>query len=713
MLTKLFPFINWFEDYSSRKFKLDIIAGLTVALVLIPQSMAYAQLAGLPAYYGLYAAFLPPMIASLFGSSRQLATGPVAIVSIMTATTLEPLATAGSQEFIEYAILLALTVGVFQFLMGVVRLGLLVELLSHPVIGGFTVAAAIIIATSQLSKLFGVYVDKAPHKYQEIFNVILAATEYTHWPTLLIGLLAIAIQIGLKRFDPRIPNVLVAVFITVILSWTLDFENNDRVSIVDIKNPIVQRHIRDFNAIFKKKELLSQRRAATNREIISLKKSKPDSVKLLTLRHQIDLLNFESEQVKTQLHFNRKKIRSFLFLRAQNQDGRSLFYLENLIPKGTETGNHQWRINIGNKQLSENRFLMTGGGAVVGKIPEGLPGLAIPKLDLGTILRLLPYAVIISLLGFMEAIAIAKAMAAKTGQKIDINQELRGQGLANIIGALGQSYPVSGSFSRSSVNLQNGGVSGLSNVISALIVVIVLLFFTPLLYFLPQSVLASVIILAVFGLIRFEPFIHAWRVSRTDGVISVITFIGTLYFAPNLEEGILIGVVLTLAAFLYKSMRPSVVTLSLSNDNLLRNAKEHALKECKSISVIRFDGRLFFTNASYLDEMISKIKSEKKGLKHILLIGNSINDLDASGEEMLANIIDKARNENCGFSLCGLKENVKAALKRSHLLEKIGEEHIYSRARDAIEAIFLQTHENTREARQACPLMSYVPDEDY
>jgi len=712
MLSKLFPFIKWFEAYSLREFKLDIVAGLTVALVLIPQSMAYAQLAGLPAYYGLYASFLPPIIAALFGSSRQLATGPVAIVSIMTAATLEPLATAGSEEFIAYAILLALTVGIFQFLMGVLRLGLLVELLSHPVIGGFTVAAAIIIGTSQLSKLFGVYVDKTPHKYEEIFNVILAAIEYTHWPTLLIGLSAIIIQIGLKRYDPRIPNVLVAVFIATFLSWFLNFENNIQVSISNIKTPMVQRSIRDFNSVLNKMDGLSQQRTIQNKKISTLIKSNPNSVQLLELKHQVDLLNFKTNELKQQAHFNRKKLRSFMFSRVVNSDGNELFYLQNSVPKGSKTDNNDWRINVGNKQLSENSLLITGGGAVVGKIPEGLPALVVPKIELVTILRLLPYAVIISLLGFMEAIAIAKAMAAKTGQKIDTNQELRGQGLANIIGALGQSYPVSGSFSRSSVNLQNGGVSGLSNVISGLMVVIVLLFFTPLLYHLPQSVLASVIMLAVIGLIRFEPFIHAWRVSRTDGVISVITFVGTLYFAPNLEEGIGIGVILTIMAFLYKSMRPKVVTLSLNKEKILRNAKESGLKECKYISVIRFDGRLFFTNASHLDEMITKIKSEKPDLKHILIVGDGINDLDASGEEVLAHIVDKTRNEKCGFSLCGLKGNVEAALKRSHLLDKIGEENIYSRARDAIEDIFRQTHDNSPETTLLCPLMTYIPEEN-
>jgi MFS superfamily sulfate permease-like transporter len=212
MITRLFPFLAWYKDLNPSIIRVDCIGGFTVALVLIPQSMSYAQLAGLPPYYGLYASFLPPMIAALFGSSRQLATGPVAVVSLMTAASLEPLATAGSAAFIGYAILLALLVGIFQFLLGVLRLGLVVNFISHPVVNGFTNAGALIIASSQLSKMFGVYVDNsAEHYYETIFRVVDAAMSYIHWPTLLLGALAFAIMYGLKRLDPRIPNVLVAV----------------------------------------------------------------------------------------------------------------------------------------------------------------------------------------------------------------------------------------------------------------------------------------------------------------------------------------------------------------------------------------------------------------------------------------------------------------------------------------------------------------------
>ena len=201
MIYKIFPFLLWFKGYNGSKFQIDLMAGITVAMVLIPQSMAYAQLAGLPAYYGLYAAFLPPMVAALFGSSRQLATGPVAVVSLMSAASLEPLATAGGPQFIAYSIVLALTVGVFQLTLGVLRLGMVVNFLSHPVINGFTNAAAIIIASSQFSKFFGVYVDKAPHHYETMMRVATAAMDYTHIPTLCFAVGATTLMAVLKKYE--------------------------------------------------------------------------------------------------------------------------------------------------------------------------------------------------------------------------------------------------------------------------------------------------------------------------------------------------------------------------------------------------------------------------------------------------------------------------------------------------------------------------------
>ena len=245
MLNRVFPFLEWFKDYKLTDLKVDIISGLTVALVLIPQSMAYAQLAGLPPYYGLYASFLPPMIAALFGSSRQLATGPVAIVSLMTSASLEPLATAGSEGYIAYAIMLALMVGLFQLSLGVFRLGVVINFLSHPVVNGFTNAGAIIIASSQLSKIFGVYVDSVEHQYETVMRVIQAATHYIHWPTFFMGVFAFAIMYGLRWISPKIPNVLVAVTITTLISWSIGFENNVSVNMLTIESSETQKLIKE------------------------------------------------------------------------------------------------------------------------------------------------------------------------------------------------------------------------------------------------------------------------------------------------------------------------------------------------------------------------------------------------------------------------------------------------------------------------------------
>lgn len=210
-----------------------------------------------------------------------------------------------------------------------------------------------------------------------------------------------------------------------------------------------------------------------------------------------------------------------------------------------------------------------------------------------TFMKLLPTAIIISLLGFMEAIAIAKAMAAQTGQKLDANQELIGQGLGNIVGSFGGSYAVSGSFSRSAVNLQAGAVSGVSSVVTSLVVVLTLYFFTPLLYHLPQATLAAVIMMAVIGLINTKGFSHAWKAQWYDGAISILSFMVTLYFAPHLDKGIMVGVALSMAVFLYKSMRPVVASLSMNEENVLKSAEHYRLKGCRHISVVRFDGALF------------------------------------------------------------------------------------------------------------------------
>ncbi|MDO8948785.1 MAG: SulP family inorganic anion transporter [Desulfocapsaceae bacterium] len=714
MLTKIFPFLAWFQDYSGGKFKLDFVAGITVALVLIPQSMAYAQLAGLPAYYGLYAAFLPPMIAALFGSSRQLGTGPVAVVSLMSAASLAPLASAGSPEFIAYSIALALVVGIFQFSLGVLRLGMVVNFLSHPVINGFTNAAAIIIASSQFSKFFGVYTDSGHHHYQSMILVFQAAMDYTHIPTLLYGIGAVAIMVVVRRINPRIPNVLIAVVITTLLSYFTHFNNDASVPAESIHIDGIEKTMTGFNQAIMAIKEKSDERTQMGKEVDTLQAehgSHAAAIELIKAKNEVDILTAEIEEAQTHAKDFRYELRHMKF-EAVKEGEKSTFYPKGQVPAGLQGDGATWRIKVKNSALDSKKITMMGGGAIVGEIPEGLPKFSIPALTGKSFFKLLPTAIIISLLGFMEAIAIAKAMAAKTGQKLDPNQELIGQGLANMLGSISSSYSVSGSFSRSAVNLQAGAVSGISSVVTSLMVVATLLFFTPLLYHLPQATLAAVIMMAVIGLLNIKGFAHAWKAQWYDGAISILAFFVTLYFAPHLDKGIMVGVALSMAVFLYKSMRPVVASLSMNEDHVLTSAEHYRLKGCRHISVVRFDGALFFANASYLDEQVMKFRSEQPDLRYVLLDAKGINDMDASGEEALAMLVARLRAAKLGFAMCGIKGQVIVVMERTGLYNKIGKNFIFPDTETAIKSIYKEIHSNTEQPLTNCgdcPLTKYIP----
>jgi MFS superfamily sulfate permease-like transporter len=706
IIQRLLPFTGWIGQSKADTIKVDAMAGLTVALVLIPQSMAYAQLAGLPAYYGLYASFLPPMIAALFGSSSQLATGPVAVVSLLTAVALEPLAQAGTQGYIGYAILLATIVGLFQFLLGIFRLGMLVNFLSHPVINGFSNAAAIIIASSQLAKLFGVEVDKAAHHYETVANVIEAAIHYLHWPTLLMGLAAFAIMYVIRILYPHSPNVLVAVLVTTLIAWLTGFERKVEVPISAIAVPPLNGLVEQYNtALDNQNNLIAERSRALQEQ--NQTDDKQDRLVAMKSEHQGQLLTLKIERLELEALKLRKKIRQLLLEGvAYSPDGSSGFYVKGRLPQGAKSDGRIWRISVGRRLIEPHAVGLTAGGKVVGSVPKGLPSFQLPVWDLNAIGHLLIFAVIISLIGFMEAISVARVAAAQTGQRIDPNQELVGQGLANILGAFTNSYPVSGSFSRTAVNLKAGAFTGLSSVVTSLVVIVVLLFFTPILYHLPQSVLAAIIMMAVMGLINIKGFLHAWRAQWYDGAISVITFICTLAFAPHLERGIFVGVALSLAVFLYKSMRPTVVDLSLGVDRELHDAVAFGLEQCRYIDVIRFDGPLFFANASYMEDQIRERRKSKKRLKHIIMVANGINDIDASGQEALSFVVDRVRRAGMDLSMSGVNETVMAALKRTHLASKIGEKNFYPNMKSAVNAIHASTHQGGKEKN--CPLRTVV-----
>ena len=702
ILARIFPFIGWLKTYNYSYLRADFISGLTVALVLIPQSMAYAQLAGLPPYYGLYAAFLPPMIAALFGSSHQLATGPVAIVSLMTATALEPLAAAGSEGFIAYAIMLALLVGIFQFALGLLKLGLVVNFLSHPVVNGFTNAAALIIATSQLSKIFGVDVDSAAHHYETVYDVVKAAISFTHWPTLALAVFAFIIMIGLKRLNPRIPGVLVAVALTTIISWAIGYEKNLAVPLGRIEDDEARELIRQYNLYLEDVEIIAEERVRLRSKLNEeTEKNGSHSIEAVRIEQQIALLSLENEALKERLAEDRDALRNMRF-ESVPVEGEGQRFIRKGSSGESAGGAGNWRLKIGNKKLNEESILLMGGGAVVGTIPRGFPSIKTPKFNMADFFSLFPMAVIISLLGFMEAISIAKAMAAKTGQRLDPNRELIGQGLANIVGSFGRSYAVSGSFSRSAVNLQAGARTGLSSVFSSCVVAITLILFTPLLYHLPQAVLAAIIMMAVIGLVNVRGFVHAWKAQRYDGAVGIISFVCTLAFAPHLDRGILIGILLSLCLYLLRVMQPKIAMLSLHPDGTFRDAERHRLKRCRHIAVIRYHGSIFFTNVKYLEEKIMERVEHLPHLKHILVVGNGINELDASGEEMLSLLVDRLRNSGYDISFSGLNDSVLDVMRRTYLYEKIGEDHLYRNATRAIDGIFEKAHKDSIE--DVCPL---------
>jgi len=704
-LARYLPFLAWWGELRSGKvLRTDLIAGITVALVLVPQSMAYAQLAGLPAYYGLYAAFLPPMVAALFGSSRQLATGPVAVVSLLTAAALEPIAASGSPGYVAYAITLSLLVGLFQLGLGLLRLGVVVNFLSHPVIIGFTNAAAIIIATSQLDKIFGVRTDKAEHHYETVWNTITAVSTQIHWPTFFIAAGAFAIMIVLRRIDPRIPNVLIAVAVSTALSWIIRFEHVDTVELAQIESEAVQVVVRDQIAL--KHEIPDLDKAITDAEKVhreTLKQFGTDDSRTLLAQHMFDTLKLKRERRTKTVKADIEEIKKTRFDHVPGPDGATgKFYLHRHIPEGAESDGRLWRI----RSVDGEKLVMNGGGNVVGHIPGGLPSLALPRLDVGVVLQLLSGAITISLIGFMEAISIAKAMATRTRQKLDANQELVGQGLANIIGSLSLSYPTSGSFSRSAVNISAGAITGFSSVVTSVIVVVTLLWLTPLLYHLPQATLAAVIMMAVVGLINVKAVKHAWQVNKQDGIVAVVSFVLTLAFAPHLDKGILIGAGLALVMYLYRTMQPRIAVLSRHADGTLRDAEVFGLKSCENIAVIRFDGSLYFANTSYFEDKVQERIAAKPDLKYVIVMGEGINQIDATGEEMLSHLAERLDKAGIQLLFTGLKKQVMDVFLCAGLYERLGPQRFFRTEDQALDHVW-RTLGNNHEAD--CPLNIVCP----
>jgi SulP family sulfate permease len=329
------------------------------------------------------------------------------------------------------------------------------------------------------------------------------------------------------------------------------------------------------------------------------------------------------------------------------------------------------------------------GGRVVGEIPQGLPSISIPPLDWHASIALLPAAFVIALISFMEAMSSAKVIAIKTRQPWDENKELVGQGLAKIAAAFCHSMPVSGSFSRSALNLSANAKTSLSSVISAVFVLLTLLFFTSLLYHLPKPVLAAIIMMAVISLINFRIFKNAWHANRDDGIASIITFVATLAFAPNIQNGILTGILLSLALLMYRMMRPRVAILGMHQDETLRDAQRHDLPPLHpKLGALRFDGALRFVNVSYFEDALLKLERESPGITDVLIKCSGINDLDSSGVEMLRNLVTRFKNNGIILSFSGVKKQVLEVMERTGLTREIGDANIFTTDREALDVLY-------------------------
>ena len=671
---------EWLPELKNRNvLRADFIAGLTVALILIPQSMAYAQLAGMPAYYGLYASLLPTMIAAFFGSSRQLATGPVAMVSLMTAAALEPLATAGSEAFIAYALLLALMVGLFQLFMGMFRLGVLLNFLSHPVIIGFVNAAAIIIATSQLGKIFGVSADKGEYHYEFVINTIKAAMDHTHWPTLVMAMLAFFIMVSVRRYKPKLPSVLIAVIVTTVLAWLFGYEQHSTVKLDQIASKKIRTAL--VFDVMETKHILNLKGKyidAKKGHVAEAEGADEEDETLLTQRQELEQIKFQLDQLKERSTSHHDELFATPFY-SIGQGAQMKLYTEEEIRERNIAGevsmidDQAWYIRSYKADVVE----LQSGGKVIGNVPRGLPGFRMPSFEWAAIVHLIGAAIAISLIGFMEAISIAKAMAARTRQNLDIDRELIGQGMSNIVGSMFQAYPVSGSFSRSAVNINAGAVTGFSSVITVIIVAITLLFLTPLLYYLPQATLAAVIMMAVAGLISVKPMIHAWQVNRHDGIVAVVAFVFTLALAPELEMGILFGMLLSLVLLLFRIMKPRVAFPALNAHQLPPGAVVAGAIDDGRIVRMRFEGSLVFANVAFFEEQLHKLLASTPQLKVLIIDAVSINEVDASGDQMLRDYFQRLTESGIHVLFTRVKKPIMTMFERSHTHDEIGREYFH------------------------------------
>ncbi len=567
MIARYLPFLNWLRTYRLEHLPSDIVAGIVTAIMLIPQSMAYAQLAGLPPQVGLYASVAPLIVYALLGTSGQLSVGPVAITSLLVFNGVSALAVPGTERYFQLVLLLAFMVGAIKLALGLLRLGVILNFISHPVLAAFTSASALIIAVGQLKYILG-YRIGGEHIYETIAQAI-AGLSQTNVATLAIGLASI----GLLLF----------------------FRQGLR--------PLL-------------------RRAGLSPLAVTLIVS---GAPLLAV-----ILGILVAQV---------------------------FHLDQVA-----------------------------GVAVVGAIPPGLSPISSPALTIADAQALLPTALTIVLVSVVESIAVAKALASKRRQAIDPDQELVALGAANIAASFFSGYPVTGGFARSVVNAQAGAITGLASLITAAGIALILLFFTPIFYYLPQAVLAATVIVAVIGLVDLHEPQRIWRTNRGDAFTWLITFVAVLVL--GIETGIFAGVASALVLYLWRTSRPHIAIVGrLGDSEIYRNVERHPVKTWPHVVAVRVDESLYFANTRYLEQALLRIVAERPEVKHLVLIGSAINFIDSSALHTLDHLIDELRDAGVEFHLADIKGPVMDRLKQSELLDKIGQDHIHMTTHTAMLAL--------------------------
>ena len=549
-LARYLPILEWGRGYGGVTLTNDLVAAAIVTIMLIPQSLAYAMLAGLPPEIGLYASILPIIAYALFGTSRALAVGPVAVISLMTLTAASAVAPPGSPDFIAAALILALLSGLILIVMGVLRLGFLANLLSHPVVSGFITASGIIIATSQLKSVLGI--KASGEAMPELVTTLIENAKDTNLYTLAIGAIA-----------------------TGFLFWVR-------------------------------------------------KGLKPLLVRFGLAARPADLVAKAGPIVAVAL--------SILAVIA--------FDLE---AKGVK---------------------------VVGSIPQSLPPFTVPLFDAELWQRLAIPALLLSIIGFVESVSVAQTLAAKKRQRIVPDQELIGLGAANVAAAFSGGYPVTGGFARSVVNFDAGAETPAAGAFTAVGILLAALFLTPLLAALPIATLAGTIIVAVLSLVDFKTPRAIWRYSKPDFAAMAATIAVTLLI--GVEPGVIAGVGLSLALFLWRASRPHAAIVGrVPETEHFRNIKRHKVFTDPRILTIRIDESLTYLNARWLEEFVLEQVAEQSELRHLILMCSAINGVDASALESIEAINHRLADSGVKLHLSEVKGPVMDALQKSHLLHDL------------------------------------------